>query len=211
MNNNNHRALKLVLGVLLPLIIVTAAQGENKDWRQTIKNMARGGAVLATDGTGKTIFSHNPDKPLVPASTLKLVTCAAALETLGPDYRFITEFRLSPEGDLYVVGRGDPYLISEEVDIIAQALKKKGLSRVGNIVVDNSFFTPGLVLHGTSRTLKPYDAYNGALCVNFNTIYVNILKGGRVLSAEPQTPLTPLGPRNGPEKQGLGQNTHQSG
>ncbi|MBW2063165.1 MAG: D-alanyl-D-alanine carboxypeptidase [Deltaproteobacteria bacterium] len=142
------------------------------------------------DAKGQPHFALNPDKPLIPASILKIVTSAAALNFLGPDYRFITEFRLSPDNDLYVVGRGDPYLVSEELALIAERLKSKGLKSIRHIFLDNTYFSPGLILHGTSRSLNPYDAYNGALCVNFNTIFVRIDKLGHVSSAEPQTPLT---------------------
>jgi D-alanyl-D-alanine carboxypeptidase/D-alanyl-D-alanine-endopeptidase (penicillin-binding protein 4) len=82
--------------------------------------------------------------------------------------------------------------VSEELDRIARRLKSEGLDRVRNIRLDNTWFTPGLVLDGTERSLNPYDAYNGALCVNFNTIHVRIGSDGRVESAEPQTPLTDM-------------------
>ncbi len=161
-------------------------------WQDRIKALAGAGAVAAAQPDGRMLFSHNPDKQLIPASTLKVVTAAAALDALGPGYRFTTDFRLSGQGDLYVFGRGDPYLVSEELEFIAGVLREKGLTRVNNIRLDNGFFPPGLVLDGTARTLNPYDAYNGALCVNFNTIFVNVDAKGGVTSAEPQTPLTSL-------------------
>ncbi len=82
--------------------------------------------------------------------------------------------------------------MSEELAAIASELKARGLDRVRDILLDRRFFRPGLVLDGTSRSLNPYDAYNGALSVNFNTIFVNVAPDGSVESAEPQTPLTPL-------------------
>jgi len=157
--------------------------------------LAGEGAVLMMDGKGKPLVSHNPDKALVPASTLKIVTAAAALDVLGPDYRFTTVFRLSGEGDLLVSGQGDPYLVSEELQVIAEALAANGLSEVRRILLDNGYFERGLVLHGTNRSLNPYDAYNGALCVNFNTLFVHVDEKGRVRSAEPQTPLTDMARR----------------
>jgi D-alanyl-D-alanine carboxypeptidase/D-alanyl-D-alanine-endopeptidase (penicillin-binding protein 4) len=108
------------------------------------------------------------------------------------DRRFTTEFRLSHDNDLYVVGKGDPYLVSEELDLIARQLRSKGLNKVRNIFLDDHYFQPNLVLHGTKRSINPYDAYNGALCVNFNTVFVRRGSDGEVQSAEPQTPLTDL-------------------
>ena len=184
--------LKLAACILtLWVVLAPTLSHAGPDWMDRVRAAAASGAVLVTDGAGNVVFSHNADRPLVPASTLKVLTAGAALEALGPDYRFVTEFRLSPGGDLHVVGRGDPFLVSEELAVIAAELKKQGLIRVNNIYLDNRFFSAGLVMDGTSRSLNPYDAYNGALCVNFNTVFVNVGPDG-VQSAEPQTPLTPL-------------------
>jgi D-alanyl-D-alanine carboxypeptidase/D-alanyl-D-alanine-endopeptidase (penicillin-binding protein 4) len=147
------------------------------------------------DDQSRPIISVNVDKALIPASILKIVTAAAALHYLDASHRFTTEFRLSHKNDLYVIGKGDPYLVSEELDLVAYQLKSKGLKEVENIYLDDRYFQPDLVLHGTKRSFNPYDAYNGALCVNFNTIFVKIGLDGEVQSAEPQTPLTDLGRR----------------
>ena len=152
--------------------------------------LAGTGAVMAADAEGRILIAINETKPLIPASILKIVTSAAALKFLGPDYRFITDFRVNADGDLYMTGRGDPYLVSEELALIANRLKARGLQSVRNIYLDDHYFSPGLVLQGTNRSFNPYDAYNGALCVNFNTIFVKIDNSGNVSSAEPQTPLT---------------------
>lgn len=154
-----------------------------------------GGSVMVVDAEGGILASHQPDKPLVPASVLKIITAAAALEELGPDYRFPTVFHSTPEGDLVVSGRGDPFLVSEELELIATALRERGLTGIRHLLLDNGFFQPGLVLHGTNRSLRPHDAYNSALSVNFNTVYVRVDAEGRVRSAEPQTPLTAVARR----------------
>jgi serine-type D-Ala-D-Ala carboxypeptidase/endopeptidase (penicillin-binding protein 4) len=67
---------------------------------------------------GRTLFEQNPDTPVVPASTEKLVTAVTALEVLGPDTRFRTSVVATApaaaggvvQGDLWVVGGGDPLL-----------------------------------------------------------------------------------------------------
>jgi len=182
-------AILIVLTLLLGAGPVSA---RDMSWSARIRALAGSGAVMVTDEADEPWLAHHPDTPMIPASTLKVVTAGAALATLGPDYRFATDFHLSPDGDLYVVGRGDPYLVSEELAHIAQELKARGLRQVGRILLDNRFFAPGLVLHGTNRSFNPYDAYNGALCVNFNTIHALIGADGRVAAAEPQTPLTDL-------------------
>ena len=67
------------------------------------------------------IHQLRPDLALIPASNLKLLTATAALERLGPDHRFVTEFRAADPptdgviaGDLWLVGGGDPVVMSEE-------------------------------------------------------------------------------------------------
>lgn len=74
-------------------------------------------AVVVTVGDGGEVFSVGGDRPVLPASTQKLVTAAAALEILGPDHRYITEVQgPAPDehgivhGNLTLVGAGDPTL-----------------------------------------------------------------------------------------------------
>jgi serine-type D-Ala-D-Ala carboxypeptidase/endopeptidase (penicillin-binding protein 4) len=151
--------------------------------------------VVVADPDGRIIFSHNPRKQLIPASTLKLLTALYALDYLGPDFRFQTEFYLQPakngEGsDLVVKGYGDPLLISEVIAEIAKTLAKQ-ISTYNDLVLDDTFFDDSVTIPGVSSTKNPYDAPNGALCVNFNTVNFRRLKNGSYTSAEPQTPLLP--------------------
>ena len=178
---------------LLVAVILSSPAWAAPAWHNQVKKLAGRGAVLVAEPGQKPLLSLHPDRKRAPASVLKIITAAAALNYLGPDYRFVTEFYITPEGDLIVVGRGDPYLVSEELNYIGHMLRSKGLTNVRNIYLDNSYFQPNLVLDGTERSLNPYDAYNGALCVNFNTIFALIDRSGRVESAEPQTPITDLG------------------
>ena len=147
-------------------------------------------AVLVADASGKVLFSKNAGKKLIPASTLKIFTALFALETLGPDYRFQTEFYLDQTSNLKIKGYGDPLLISERVKEIANALKTR-LQTYNDLVLDDTYFTTPLVIPGTTASYEPYDAPNGALCVNFNTVNFKRTKAGDYVSAEPQTPLLP--------------------
>ncbi|MCP5468425.1 MAG: D-alanyl-D-alanine carboxypeptidase [Deltaproteobacteria bacterium] len=161
-------------------------------WQQQISSLVQNGAVLAVDQNGNVLYSLNAQKPYVPASTLKVATSLAALQTLGKDFRFKTEFFLDSQNNLYVKGYGDPFLISEELLLIAQRLQQKGIKAIHNIFLDTSYFDPNVEISGLAGSLNPYDAYNGALLANFNTI--NIIKNGNgsISSAEPQTPITEI-------------------
>ncbi|MDR2386138.1 MAG: D-alanyl-D-alanine carboxypeptidase [Deltaproteobacteria bacterium] len=178
-------------------------------WPENVTQLAGSGAVLVLDNHvdrkgPKELYSLNPDKPYVPASILKLVTAAAALDILGPDYEFRTDFALDDDGGLWVVGHGDPFLVSEELCLAIEKLASLGLKQVENIYLDTSYFEPDLVLDGNTFTSNPYDAYNGALGINFNTVSYLIDKGGRVVESDKCTPLTSitldLASKNKPKK-----------
>ncbi|QHF43335.1 D-alanyl-D-alanine carboxypeptidase/D-alanyl-D-alanine-endopeptidase [Pseudomonas sp. S35] len=98
--------------------------------------------------TGSTLYQHNPRTRLVPASNLKLLTTAAAMDVLGPQYRFSTQLlsdgvqqgeRLS--GNLYVRGLGDPTTQFADYQALAAQLASLGVRQVqGDLVFDDTFF-----------------------------------------------------------------------
>lgn len=114
-------------------------------------------AVLVQDlATGKTLVAHNTDRPLLPASIMKTVTIAGLLQEKGPHERFHTYvYADGPikgnaiEGDLLIVGGGDPTLgadcLPESADImdeIVSALQHRGINTInGDIRVDTSLYT----------------------------------------------------------------------
>ena len=147
-------------------------------------------ALLFTAPDGKIIFSKNAEKMLVPASALKIFTALVALHYLGPDYKFTTEFYIDSGTNLKVKGYGDPLLISEVLLKISRVVGTK-IKKVDDIVLDDSYFAQPLTIPGVSSSIQPYDAPNGALCVNFNTVNFK-QENGIYVSAEPQTPLLPF-------------------
>lgn len=166
-------------------------------WPQNIESLVGNGAVLvmdhhASEGSPKELYALNADQQYLPASIIKIVTCAAALEFFGPDFRFKTDFLYTKNKDLWVIGYGDPYLVSEELIGIVETLKKQGLKRIRNIYIDNSYFEPGLILDGNTQTARAYDAYNTAFGVNFNTVSFRKNKKGHVLKKDPHIPVTDL-------------------
>lgn len=155
-------------------------------------------AVLLTDPEGCRLVAVNAQKSLVPASTLKLLTATAALHHLGPDYRFPTEIFIDGAGNLKIKGYGDPLLISEVVAALAHNVASHladgqagGSTGYGDLIIDDGWFKQPLYIPGRSNTLQPYDAPNGALCVNFNTVFFK-RRNGQPVSAEEQTPLVPF-------------------
>jgi len=98
--------------------------------------------------TGEIIYQSDADKKITPASTLKLLTSAAALDTLGEEYQFTTEVLTDGtfskgvlQGNLYVRGQGDPTLLKQDLDQFASQLKKQGVTKItGNLVGDDYWF-----------------------------------------------------------------------
>lgn len=162
------------------------------DWQAPFIKALKNGGVLVTDENGKTLLEHRADEPFIPASTIKVATAACALHVFGRDYRFATEFYKTEDGDLAVKGYGDPLLLSQELKRIAGVLDAKGVDAVRDIILDDSYFDAHIVIDGVERSNNPYDALNGALLANFNTINIKKFKNGKVVSAEPQTPITPI-------------------
>lgn len=164
---------------------------EAPNWRTAAIARAGHAAIYVEDQAGRAVMTHQVYTPMVPASTLKVATSYCALHTFPTGFRFPTAFYAQPDGTLYVKGYGDPSLISEELARIAKQLRTRGLRTVARIILDDSVFAPDIVIDGRSRSLNPYDAHNSALLVNYNTLHVRV-RGGRVESAEPQTPTTAL-------------------
>jgi D-alanyl-D-alanine carboxypeptidase/D-alanyl-D-alanine-endopeptidase (penicillin-binding protein 4) len=149
-------------------------------------------SLLVANPEDRIIISKNERKKLVPASILKLFTALNSLHYLGSDFRFQTEFYIDNAANLIIKGFGDPLLISEIIDDISRTLAKiKGSPGIYNdLIVDDSYFNEPLTIPGVSTSSQPYDAPNGAMCANFNTVFFKSTKSGYI-SAEPQTPLLP--------------------
>jgi D-alanyl-D-alanine carboxypeptidase/D-alanyl-D-alanine-endopeptidase (penicillin-binding protein 4) len=151
-----------------------------------VQNAMRTGSLPA-GGLSVWVQSVDSDEPMLafnetvprnPASVMKLVTTLVGLQALGPDFRWQTRAYVSGrrdaetlDGDLYIEGGGDPYLVTESVWKFLRGLRDGGLRHVrGDLVVDASYFDVGE--HDPAAfDGKPHRAYNArpsALLVNFN-------------------------------------------
>jgi D-alanyl-D-alanine carboxypeptidase/D-alanyl-D-alanine-endopeptidase (penicillin-binding protein 4) len=106
------------------------------------------GAFVRDLVTGRTLYSRNADVTRAPASNEKLLVTATALLKYGPDGRLrtILEAQAAPadgviEGDVALVGVGDPYLTTTRLRMIASQLKALGVEEItGRVLGDGSFF-----------------------------------------------------------------------
>jgi D-alanyl-D-alanine carboxypeptidase/D-alanyl-D-alanine-endopeptidase (penicillin-binding protein 4) len=109
---------------------------------------ARTGAVVIDLRTGSTLFAHNAQLPLRPASNEKLATTYAALTALGPSFRIETDVLgeghqsgTTWQGDLVLKGYGDPGLSAAQLKSLARQVAATGIRHVsGRILGDESWF-----------------------------------------------------------------------
>ncbi len=145
-------AVALACALCLPVTAAGTAPSLNGNLRRAL--VAPGvapasSAAMAVDlTTGKTVFAHNPDAPLQPASNEKLCVVYTALVELSPSYRFRTEVLGEGRqvgsvwhGRLVLRGHGDPTLSSQDLGRLADRIEARGIRRVtGHVVGDDSWF-----------------------------------------------------------------------
>lgn len=134
--------------------------------------------------TNEVILSWNSSTPKNPASVMKLLTTAVALDTLGPTYRWHTDFYLSGtlenetlNGDLIIKGYGDPSLTSEKIWGMLKDLRKKGIKNItGDLLLDDSYFSHPNYVPGAfdNEPLRTYNVGPNALMFNFKAIEFHV-------------------------------------
>jgi D-alanyl-D-alanine carboxypeptidase/D-alanyl-D-alanine-endopeptidase (penicillin-binding protein 4) len=152
--------------------------------------------------TERLLYSRNANQPLIPASNMKLVTTAAAVKYLGPNFEYTTKVGLSGDS-LVVLGSGDPLLGDKDTDSrydrpngwviekIARAVRDRGVREINDIIVDTTVFDDQRVHPGwLARDLnKWYACEIGGLNYNDNCIELTTTNvGGTItIDVDPRT------------------------
>jgi D-alanyl-D-alanine carboxypeptidase/D-alanyl-D-alanine-endopeptidase (penicillin-binding protein 4) len=133
---------------------------------------------------GAPLIALNGDTARNPASVVKLVTTLAALDTLGPAYRWQTELLSETlprdgvlAGDLVLRGNGDPKFTYERFWLLLRQLRDRGVREIrGDLLLDRSAFAPAPASPAEfdNRPLRPYNALPDALLVNFNALTLRL-------------------------------------
>ncbi|HXT18534.1 MAG TPA: D-alanyl-D-alanine carboxypeptidase/D-alanyl-D-alanine-endopeptidase [Gemmatimonadaceae bacterium] len=141
--------------------------GSHEALRAFIDSMADGpdfanahlGILIVDPERGDTLYARNAGKLFMPASNMKLLTTSTILTQLGPDYRYRTSFAArgpvnggTLDGDLLVVGRGDPSVSDhmmgdamKPLRLIADSLAARGIRRIAGHVLPYGDAFPGEV------------------------------------------------------------------
>jgi len=160
---------KFIIGLLLMLISIvgtaqiqiTEARDKIAVWQNSsVLSHSEIGIAVSDNQTGEMLIQSDPQLSLAPASILKVVTTATALEVFGPEFKFKTTLYYSGTirndtlfGNLQIIGGGDPTLGSdyfpennEFLDIWIKALKERNIKSVkGNLVLDASIYDSELI------------------------------------------------------------------
>ncbi|MBN1107115.1 MAG: D-alanyl-D-alanine carboxypeptidase/D-alanyl-D-alanine-endopeptidase [Bacteroidales bacterium] len=152
------RILIILLTAYFPLLAYAQEQAFNSFLSDSIMRYGAVSFRIIDASDGSPVFSHDEKKSLIPASVMKLVTTSAAIELLGPDYTYKTEFgyrgKISRlfrilEGDIVIHGGGDPVLGSGKfpghyegfADKWVEELKKLKIKEVtGRVITDDSYY-----------------------------------------------------------------------
>jgi D-alanyl-D-alanine carboxypeptidase/D-alanyl-D-alanine-endopeptidase (penicillin-binding protein 4) len=144
------------------------------------------GFVLSDANSGEVLETYNPLRPLPPASVAKAATSLYALETLGAGFRFETRLiatgpirngRLN--GDLVLVGGGDPSLDSDGLYDLAAQAKAAGVREVtGRLLVDSSALPSIDRIDRTQSDTVGYNPAIGGLNLNFNRVHFSWTRTG---------------------------------
>ena len=165
-------------------------------------------SVLAVSlDRGDTLLSMNPREPMVPASNMKVFTTAAALHSLGPDFRYTT-FLLTTgkeegsllQGDLILYGTGDPTFSDRffpgrtaALDSLAGMIRRRGIQEIrGDLIIDGSYFRgPEIHPEWDPRDLNDHFAAPvAAVGFNENLVRVQVV-ANRMVGRPPEIRLIP--------------------
>lgn len=144
---------------------------------------------------GRTVYSYDTDRLQSPASVLKTVATATALEILGEDYRYPTTLEYDGilengtlEGNLYIKGSGDPSLGSSHfapgqnkfLSTWIAALQKAGIKHItGSVISDESIFdTEGVSIKWLREDMGNYYAPGSYGISIFDNMYKLSLQTG---------------------------------
>jgi D-alanyl-D-alanine carboxypeptidase/D-alanyl-D-alanine-endopeptidase (penicillin-binding protein 4) len=136
------------------------------------------GVLIQSLSPSPPLYSLNADKFFIPASTTKLLSSAAALLALTPNFRFRTPVYLEGEPprlqSLHLVGTGDPSLTSRQLEQLAQQLKARGIRQIEQLFLVDSFLNEINPTWEWEDIFFSYGVNAQALILNENTVTLTL-------------------------------------
>lgn len=135
--------MRKIVSLLLSLcftITIAGAESITKTINSLNINKSAVSVSVKDIENGNTVYSLNDKTPMTPASTLKIVTSSAAVDTLGYDYQFSTKLYKSTNNDLYIKLGADPFLSSYDLGQLIDEAKAKNIESPKNIYIDDTVF-----------------------------------------------------------------------
>lgn len=141
---------------------------------------SRWGVLIETLTTNITLYNRDSQYYFIPGSTVKLLTTAAALQKLGANFRIRTSIYGDSQGNIYIVGRGDPSLTEIQLQDLAQQLKNRGINQINQLIAVDGYFT-GSPIHSTWQwedIQAGYGAPINSLILNQNSLDLKLSPQG---------------------------------
>ncbi len=139
--------MKKLFNILITLLLIMTTQAKtysaaiDKTIAQSDINKGAVSVSVKDVETGKVIYKLNDKQPTMPASTLKLITLGASIDTLGDDYEFSTKLYKTTNNDLYLKLGADPFLTSAGLNsLMEKAVKDKKITSPKIIYIDDYIF-----------------------------------------------------------------------
>ena len=180
-------ALLVTLCLIQQAVAVSLPKTVRDELKRANIPLSSVGIIVQRADAGAPLLSRNAGQAMNPASTMKLLTTFAALEMMGPAYRWKTEVYLDGKlengvlhGNLVFKGYGDPKLTVEQFWMWLRELRQRGLREIhGDVVLDRSFFEaidhdPGEFDNDPTRA---YNVGPNALLLNFNALHLRLIPG----------------------------------
>ncbi len=157
---------------------------------------------------GPAVLSHQAERAFAPASTMKLLTSFIALDKLGPQFKWKTQFLSENKvqdgvlnDHLYLRGGGDPNLSFEKFGLMLRALRQSGLRQInGDLILDRRYFQPNRPEIGAPAFDENPDAYYNvipdALLIHSNITAFMIDSSNDKINLRLATPMEGIGLRN---------------
>lgn len=193
-----HNRVWKTLLIFALLIATSAASADTNSLASSINELLTSpklkhgvqGVVVESLSTGTVLYERNRDLVFIPASNFKLLVSAAILDRLGPESKYVTGVYRSGvlaangtlNGDLFLVGGGDPVLSGDDLAGLAKQVRAAGIRRVtGAVIADESRFDNVRLGEGWAWSDEPfyYSPEISALDLDENAVQVFVEPGER--------------------------------